>query len=294
MRKYRHLIVAFFFLIIATNHGQASEPSVLESVDWLKPTDSVKTQKGGGLAGEVLPADEADPARLKLILKSETKCIARFKQPSIQANQYAIKGKIRYKNVTKAGYVELLNHTLTETYFSKTLGDHLGPMGKIEGDSAWRDFVTPMNLLGFPAPHMVELNVVLPGSGEVEIGSLELIDGQLTGSVSNAWWTDRTSGWMGAILGCLFGICGGLSGWLTGRGKGRLFVRTYYVATVAVGIASLFAGTYAIAIKQPYGVWYLLVLVGVIVPATSVAGFVTSSRRYAADELRRMDAHDSE
>jgi len=165
--------------------GRASESSVLERVNWLSPTDSVKTQAGEDLAGNVLPADEINPA-------------------------------------------------------------------------------------------------------------LELIDGEVKDLSSHAWWSDQTSGWLGAILGSTFGIGGGLCGWLTGRGKARWFVVTYYFATITIGIASLIAGLIAIALKQPYGVWYLLILIGVIVTVTSCVGILASSSRYKADELRRMNARDSD
>ena len=74
--------------------------------------------------------------------------------------------------------MELLNLFLYESshtrFFSRTLAD-VGPMKKISGTSPWRTVWIPFDATESKTlPEALDLNLVLPGSGSVELSSLEL------------------------------------------------------------------------------------------------------------------------
>jgi MFS family permease len=110
------------------------------------------------------------------------------------------------------------------------------------------------------------------------------------------WWTDQTAGWIGAIAGTANGLLGGLIGTLAGvfapRGKLRRLVLALVLFCLIAGVASLSAGLFALAVHQPYAVWYPLILIGAM--DTLLFGVVTPviRRAYRQAEARRLDAEE--
>ncbi len=108
------------------------------------------------------------------------------------------------------------------------------------------------------------------------------------------WWTQAQSGLIGGIgggaLGVLGGTLGALAGILVPRGKGKTIVLGGMWMGALGGLAALGAGVYALATKQPYHVWYPLLLGGGI--GTIVLGSLIPvvRLRYAQAERRRLDA----
>jgi len=108
------------------------------------------------------------------------------------------------------------------------------------------------------------------------------------------WWTDQQSALIGTICGPAFGIFGAVFGTVAGifvpRGKLK---RTVYAMTgllVAVGIAGLVLGLFALASRQPYVVWYPLVLLGGIAAVTSCWAAPLVILRYRQADNRRLEA----
>jgi hypothetical protein len=175
-------------------------------------------------------------------------------------------------------------------YFSRTLADR-GPQAVISGDSEWRDFELPFYLRGSSQrPVRLEVDLVLPGAGQVWIGPLELTT---PGATSSAWWSERTGGWVGGIGGSLIGVTGAVLGVLVARGRGRRAVLATMVALIAAGAGLLVAGAVALALSQPYAVYYPLLLGGIIILAVFGSGFRRVRRAYEEAELRRMRAMDT-
>src|SRR6185295_11169350 len=107
----------------------------------------------------------------------------------------------------------------------------------------------------------------------------------------DAWWTQQTGILIGAIggpglgiLGAAIGVAGGV---FAPRGKGKGFVLGTMTALVILGAAALIAGIVAVIQKQPYHVWYPLVLEGGI--SVFVFGFLlpVMRMRYRQAEQRR-------
>ncbi|HMP77745.1 MAG TPA: hypothetical protein PKE12_15725 [Kiritimatiellia bacterium] len=120
-----------------------------------------------------------------------TESLAVMEKPDIQSARYAVVGEVAYQDVDGVAYLEMWNHFANGgAYFSRTLADS-GPMGKLSGTSPKRAFLLPFqNEEGAPAPVRLEINVVLPGRGSVDVGPLRLIEysGRTAGVVSGWRW----------------------------------------------------------------------------------------------------------
>ena len=113
------------------------------------------------------------------------------------------------------------------------------------------------------------------------------------------WWSAQQASLIGAVGGSLYGLYGGLLGTVAGlcapRGKCK---RTVYAMTgllLAMGVGCLGSGTGAVILRQPYGVWYPLllggtpaaILGGIMVPLVRLRYREADNRRLEAEQLRR-------
>jgi hypothetical protein len=106
--------------------------------------------------------------------------IATIEKPAVTLRAYMLRGKVKFAGVGGEGFLEIWNHfpePKKGAYFSRTMAES-GSMGKLRGDSPWRDFVLPFNFddAAFPMPEKIQFNVYLPQNGTVWISDLELIE----------------------------------------------------------------------------------------------------------------------
>jgi hypothetical protein len=112
--------------------------------------------------------------------------------------------------------------------------------------------------------------------------------------IAAEWWTGSTAGWIGGLggggVGLLGALLGGIGGPLAQKGRARPLVVGGFVGAIALCALSLGAGLVALALGQPYHVWYPLVLPGAI--GTLVFGMLLPQllRAYARAEQRRVEA----
>ena len=209
----------------------------------------------------------------------------------------AVTGEVRYDNVEGDGFLEMWSHFgETAAYFSRTLGV-AGPMAKLTGTSDWRAFMLPFNAKGASSrPSKLVVNVQLPGKGSVFLRNLKLVqstsfDGAAT--QIGAWWSDRTAGIAGGVVGVLIGCLGTLIEWLAARSKAHRFVVNAVRVLIGVGVAFALGGLAAVALRQPYGVWYVLLLLGVLLVVIFPFRLRRYQDRYREFELRRMTSMDA-
>ena len=259
---------------------------------------------GAALPGELVTQDGRTALRVQNT--NETPLQVRLltvANPSIRSSYYALRGQIKYVDVHGEGFLEMWNVFAPEAnngaekkFFSRTLGES-GEMGKISGTSDWRDFLLPFNSTGATSsPSALEVNLILPGPGVVFLGPMELVQypgGPPFESVAQSWWTDRTGSLIGGIMGGLFGCMAGLLMWLASKGRARLFVVGAMKAWIAIGAVLLVLSLVAGLMRQPYGVWFPLLLCGVIILGIVPSRLRTLRRSYKEQEFRRMEAADA-
>ena len=113
--------------------------------------------------------------------------------------------------------------------------------------------------------------------------------------MSEPWYDANMWGWLpGTAFGVLGGVWGSLAGIFGPRGKGKAVIWGGYFGLLICGVAMLFAAIYAAANGQPYGVWYGLMLPGVLsILVLGPLGFVAYSAMRKA-EMRKMQAQELE
>jgi hypothetical protein len=217
-------------------------------------------------------------------------------QPRITASRYAVRGQVRYEQMEGTGYLEMWSFlTGGGRFFSRTLAGS-GSLASLTGKSGWRPFLLPFNTNGQGRPERLIVNVVFGGRGTVFLSPLELV--QYSGSEdpltpAGAWWSDRQGGLVGGLGGGLLGVLGALVGGLAGTGRARRLVLGLLKFMIVASAGALLLGGVALAMGQPYGVYYPPLLIGVIGVAVPAGLLAALRKRYEQLELRRMSAFDS-
>ena len=281
--------------------------------------DSYRTAPPAGIT--LVPGEGTEPSEQLVIEKTvdgeQTFEIAYLDDPGITASAYAVVGEVRYEDVDQPGYLMTWNCFVDGKYFSKAITD-FGPSRKIFGDSGWRKFelafyCTPDPQERSPRPYRVELCLVMPGKGKVSLRNLQLKEhssgsdwpprgarpdaedapvGART-SEPGQWWSGPTAGWIGGIGGTVICCLGGLIGTLAGLGRARRLAIGLMSLMAVIGVSALIAGVVALFSKQPYAVYYPLLLAGLLCTILPIALFKTIIRRYEEIELRKMNALDA-
>lgn len=218
--------------------------------------------------------------------------------PKISRRIFALRGEIKYDQVAGDGFLEMWTQINGKRYFSRSLAE-VGPLRKVTGESDWREFILPLDRLGVVGSvEQVEFNVVLPQGGNVFLRDVALVDFRsdrleeiLAVPQAGAWWSDRVGGWIGALMGTVLGTFGGIVGFLARR-RPR-FCAIFSLGIAAVGVGLLLAGLSAFLLHQPYGVWYPLVLAGLLSAGIFGMQAWRSKKSRRGEELRRMAALDA-
>jgi hypothetical protein len=210
-----------------------------------------------------------------------------LESPVVAGDHYAVLGTVAYEAVEGEGYLEMWSQFPDGSrYFSRTL-DERGPMAKVRGSSPARGFALPFHLApDSPRPVRLEVNLVLPAGGRVMVRDLRLGSAAEFTSAPDAWWSAETAGWIGGAAGSAVGVLGAAIGTLCSLGRGRAFVMGGLFALGVGGLVLLALGGVALAVGQPYEVWYPLLLLGVLDPVLAFSLLPTARRRFEALKLR--------
>jgi hypothetical protein len=158
------------------------------------------------------------------------------------------------------------------------------------GTSNWQLYTFAVNRTGSAGlPIQLELKLSLPGHGTVYLRPIKLL------GVTSSWWSATQSGMVGGavgIFGGIIGCLGGLLGCLAGFGKARKFVLMTTKILIALGMLLTITGIVAILCRQPFFVWYVFLLSGVIVTLVFSLNFPAIQKRYDDLEIRRMASLD--
>ncbi len=111
--------------------------------------------------------------------------------------------------------------------------------------------------------------------------------------MTEAWFNPDLYAWIpGAVYGVVSGMMGGLVGWLTPKGRARTFIVRAWLALWGLAVALLVVGLVAMAEGQPWGVWFGLVLPGIVGTLVVGANAFVILRRYREVEQRKFAAKD--
>jgi hypothetical protein len=280
-------ILLLLTAIIFTATARADD-QVISTFSWKELADAGKLTAGTltGAPDNALKVGNPGPGAMSVTVLT-------IVQPKITTDFYAVSGEVRYDNVEGDGFLEMWSHFgETAAYFSRTLGI-TGPMAKLTGTSNWRAFTLPFNAKGASSrPSKLVVNVYLPGKGSVFLRNLKLVQ-STAATYTGGGWSGRTAGVVGGVGGVLIGCLGALIEWLAVRGKAQRFVVNAVRALIGVGVASALAGLAAVALRQPHGVWYALLLIGVLLVVIFPFRLRRYQDRYREFELRRMASMDA-
>ena len=283
----RHVLAsAGIALLVATRAVAAQEVTI----DWSRtvvPGGVVRAGEGpGGAPVLALRASGSGPTSLHLVT---------IDHPQLAGPRYVVSGEIRYQDVEGQGYLEMWTvFPDGQRFFSRTLAAQ-GPLAALHGESNWRRFELPFDMSGASqTPSRLEINLVVPGRGAVWIGPMHLQrTAAQAGATQGGWWSARSGTLFGAILGGLVGVVGAIIGVLGGRGRARRLVLGLLVGLITVGGCLALVGVAAAFGSQPRHVWYPLVVIGGAAGLLGLLILPAMRRRFAADELRRIDALDA-
>lgn len=220
--------------------------------------------------------------------------------PGITKGYYVVSGEVKHESVRGTGYLEMWSCFAPATpgqpeaqYFSRTLGTS-GRMGSLSGTSDWRPFDLPFNSAGAQSPPVrLELNLHLEGRGTVYLSGLTLAEFERAPWMAAGWWTPRDSGVLGGVFGSTFGLLGGAIGILTSKGRSRRAVMALVRTAIVLGTCLTVLGLAAWMAGQPFHVWNVLILTGLMVVAIFSTNLGSIRRRFEEAELRRMSAIDT-
>ncbi|HVV71153.1 MAG TPA: hypothetical protein VHI52_06595, partial [Verrucomicrobiae bacterium] len=110
---------------------------------------------------------------------------------------------------------------------------------------------------------------------------------------TGAWWSERAGGMVGGGVGAFLGCFASLLGTLAAKGKARGFVLASLKVMIGLGVVSTVVGLLALGLRQPAGVWCVLLLLGAILLVIVPARLKHFHRGYEEMEMRRMAAIDA-
>lgn len=215
--------------------------------------------------------------------------VAVCESPGILNHQYVVRGRVKYEDVAGDGYLELLNDFGSNgEFFTRTLSA-TGPMSKLTGTSDWREFELPFDANPGMKPRRLTLRVVLPGQGKVAIAQPLMV---LSAGQAGDWWSIQQGGWVGGIGGMLLGIFGGLAG-LSARRKRKHLAVSMCSTAIAFSLVSLIAGIAGLEMRQPFHVFYPLLLIGGIGAFAIGLNLRNLLQQIRSEELRKIQAADA-
>jgi peptidoglycan/LPS O-acetylase OafA/YrhL len=109
--------------------------------------------------------------------------------------------------------------------------------------------------------------------------------------MKDPWFDPNAFAWIpGTSLGVLGGTWGSLMGCLAPQGKGKSIVVGTGIALFLLSIAFLVLAIVAVTTGQPYGIWYGLLLPGLLGTFLIPSLLFVVRIRYREAELRKMSA----
>jgi uncharacterized membrane protein len=111
--------------------------------------------------------------------------------------------------------------------------------------------------------------------------------------MTETWFDGNLYGWIfGTVLGVVGGLLGAAGGTLAPRGKAKGVVLLCWWLMLSVSFVLLLVGLYALYCGQPYGVWYGMLLPGLLGIVIFGLLLPVILKRYREAEQRKLTAQD--
>ncbi len=110
---------------------------------------------------------------------------------------------------------------------------------------------------------------------------------------TQAWWNGRTSGLIGAGVGILGGIFGTGIGICSNIRKTRSVANILLLIMPILGIACIPVALFALILRQPFHVWYPLLLPGLLFTVLGFAFGPMVKKRWNDEDLRKIQTMDA-
>ena len=109
------------------------------------------------------------------------------------------------------------------------------------------------------------------------------------------WFTEQAAGFVGGAIGVVLGagfggIGGGIGGPLAAAGKARGLVLGIFAAGLLIGLGLALVGLVAMILGQPWYVWFVFLLPGVVCSTIFGCLLPVIRTRYQQADQRKMDA----
>lgn len=114
--------------------------------------------------------------------------------------------------------------------------------------------------------------------------------------MNDPWFNPNLYAWIpGTLYGALLGMVGGgVCGMLCAAGRAKRLVMAILSFFLVTGLLLLVTGITALCLGQPYGIWYGLLMPGVLGTILLPVMIPAIRQRYREAEERRMKAADLE
>lgn len=111
--------------------------------------------------------------------------------------------------------------------------------------------------------------------------------------MTQPWFDPIRYAWIpGTLFGAAAGILGALVAWLAVQGKAKTAMIRSWIALWIAAMALLVVGLIGLRSGQPYGVWYGLLLPGIVGTLVLGGNLLVILKRYREVEQRRLAAKD--
>lgn len=168
------LTLGFFVVLFTGNIAVGQTPPVVYYT-WTSKT----LPEGAALIDPPLPDGEGE-RWIRVIGTpgvASTTVLARIHEPAIQSVIYGVEGRVLAREVEGKGYLEMWNVFPDGSRDSTRALGEVGPFAAISGTFLERPFHLPFDRTGAHSPPLgLEINLVLAGGGEVDIGPLSLVE----------------------------------------------------------------------------------------------------------------------